>query len=57
MLLFTTFYVFSVDIGVCETVLKTKSKENFERRLQAEHSKSIRAKMIASSSAILLQRR
>ena len=26
------------DIGACEVVLKTKTKENFERRLQAEHS-------------------
>ena len=27
-----------LDIGACEVVLKTKTKENFERRLRAEHS-------------------
>ena len=27
-----------LDIGACEVVLKTKTKEKFERRLQAEHS-------------------
>ena len=26
------------DIGACEMVLKTKTRENFERRLRAEHS-------------------
>lgn len=27
-----------LDTGACEMVLKTKTKENFERRLRAEHS-------------------
>ena len=29
-----------LDIGACEVVLKTKTKEKFERRLRAEHSMS-----------------
>lgn len=28
----------TIHIGACEVVLKTKTKENFERRLRAEHS-------------------
>lgn len=28
----------AIHIGACETVLKTKTKENFERRLRAEHN-------------------
>lgn len=30
--------MYLLDIGACEVVLKTKTKENFERRLRAEHS-------------------
>ena len=31
-------FIHLLDIGACEVVLKTKTKENFERRLRAEHS-------------------
>ena len=35
--LFILYGILKLDIGACEAVLKAKTKEDFERRLRAEH--------------------